>query len=93
MHLLKFLKNSPKCRSNKDWEACKKEQNLCFSLLRLNKEDYFGTLDIKSVTDNKMFWKTVVPLFSIKSKASNKKTLSDKWKVSYQRPEMRWSVQ
>ena len=40
----------------------------------LNKKDYFETLDIKSVTDNKMFWKTVAPLFSNKSKASNKIT-------------------
>ena len=42
--------------------------------MRQNKKDYFETLDIKSVTDNKMFWKTVAPLFSNKSKASNKIT-------------------
>ena len=49
--------------------------------MRQNKKDYFETLDIKSVTDNKMFWKTVAPLFSNKSKASNKITLSENEKL------------
>ena len=56
----KFLKS----RSNKYREAYKKQQNLCVSLLRQNKIDYFETLDIKSVNDNKMFWKTGT-LFSL----------------------------
>ena len=63
------------------WQAYKKQRNLCVSLLRQNKKDYFETLDMKSVTDNKMFWKTVAPLFSNKSKASNKITLSENEKL------------
>ena len=73
----KFLKS----RSNKDREAYKKQRNLCVSLLCQNKKDYFETLDIKSVTDNKLFWKTVAPLFSSKSKASNKIILSENEKL------------
>ena len=73
----RFLKS----RSNKDREAYKKQRNLCVSLLCQNEKDYFETLDIKSVTDNKMFWKTVSPLFSYKSKASNKITLSENEKL------------
>ena len=73
----KFLKS----RSNKDREAYNKPENLCVSLLHQNKKDYFETLDIKSVTDNKIFWKTVAPLFSNKSKASNKITLSENEKL------------
>ena len=49
--------------------------------MRQNKKDYFETLDMKSVTDNKMFWKTVAPLFSNKSKASNKITLPENEKL------------
>ena len=64
----KFLKS----RSNKDREDYKKQQNLCVILLRQNKKDYFEILDIKSVTDNKIIWKTMAPLFSNKSKESNK---------------------
>ena len=67
--------------NNKDREAYKKQQNLCVSLLRQNKKEYLETLDMKSVTDNKMFWKTVAPLFSNKSKASNKITLSENEKL------------
>ena len=73
----KFLKS----RSNKDREAYKKQRNLCVSLLRQNKKDYFETLDMKSVTDNEMFWKTVAPLFSNKSKVSNNITLSENEKL------------
>ena len=49
----KFLKSG----SNNDRETYKKQRNLCVSLLHQNKKDYFETLDMKSVTDNKMFWK------------------------------------
>ena len=49
-------------------------------ILRQNK-DYFETLDIKFVTDNELFWKTVAPLFSDKSKESNKITLSENEKL------------
>ena len=73
----KFLKN----RSNKDREAYKKQRNLCVSLLRQNKKDYFEILDIKYVTDNKMFRKTVARFFSNKSKASNKILLSENEKL------------
>ena len=45
--------------------------------MRQNKKDYFETLDIKSVTDNKMFWKTAAPIFSNKSKTSSKIALSE----------------
>ena len=49
--------------------------------MRQNKKGYFETSDIKSVIDNKMFRKTVAPLFSSKSKASNKITLSENEKL------------
>ena len=35
-------------------------------LLRNTKRAYFNNPDIKKATDNRTFWKTVVPLFSIK---------------------------
>ena len=46
-----------------------------------NEKENFETLVIKSVTGNKMFWKIVAPLFSNKSKASIKKTLSENGKL------------
>ena len=62
-------------------EAYKKQRNLCVSLLHQNKKDYFEALDVKFVTGNKMFWKTVAPLFSNRSKASNKITLTENEKL------------
>ena len=73
----KFLKS----RSNKDREAYKIQRNLCVSLLHQNKKDYFETLDMKSVTGNKMFWETVASLFSNKSKLSSEITLSENEKL------------
>ena len=44
-----------------------KQRNLCVSILRKNKRDYFGNLNNKIVTDNRKFWKTISPLFSEKA--------------------------
>ena len=44
-------------------------------MLRQAKFDYYKTLDIKCLTDNRKFWKTVKPLFSDKIQASSKITL------------------
>ena len=45
--------------------SIKKQKNLCMSILRKKKRDYFGNLNNKIVTDNRKFWKTKV-LFSPK---------------------------
>ena len=50
-------------------EEYKKQRNLCVSLLKKAKKNHFANLDIKSVTDNKNFWHTVMPLFCNKVKA------------------------
>ena len=54
--------------------------------MRQNKKDYFESLDKKSVTVTKMFWKTVA-VFSNKSNVSNKITFSEKEKliINYQK--------
>ena len=67
----KFLKN--RAKSNR--VSYNKQQNFCVSLLRKTKKDYYGNLNEKDVIDNKMFWKTVKPLFSDKVKSSEKITL------------------
>ena len=37
--------------------------------------DYYGNLDVKSITDNRKFWKTVKPLFPEKVQTSSDITL------------------
>ena len=47
--------------------AYNKQRNLCVSLLRKSKKDYFGKLDNKIISDSRTFWKSISPLFSEKS--------------------------
>ena len=47
----RFLKN----RSNGNRDLFRKQRNLCVSLLRKSKKDYFSKLNDKQRTDNKRF--------------------------------------
>ena len=55
-----------KCKSQEKWNAFKKQRNKCVKILRKAKVDYYGNLDLKNISDNRKFWKTVKPLFSDK---------------------------
>ena len=59
----KFL--SEKYQANKD--NYKIKRNLCKKLLQKTKNSYFSNLDRKKLTNNRTFWKKVVPLFTSKS--------------------------
>ena len=52
-----------------------KYRNYCTGLFRKEKRSYYNNLDIKLITDNKKFWKTVGPLFSEKHFSNKKITL------------------
>ena len=58
----KFLK-SRKLSDRKNYIS---QRNICKNLLKNTKRTYFNNLDIKKVTDNQTFRKTVAPLLSIK---------------------------
>ena len=53
----------------------KRQRNYCVNLLKKEKKKYYDNLNIKSITDNKTFWKTVKPLFSEKNNPGGKITL------------------
>ena len=55
--------------------AYTKQRNYCVTLTRKGKKEYYDSLDVKDITDNKTFWKTVKPLFSDKSKCRRAITL------------------
>ena len=57
------------------------KRNFCKTLLRTTKKEYFSNLDIKKVTDNKTFWRTVVPNFSNKNSKSEKIILNEEGKT------------
>ena len=44
-------------------------RNICVSLVRKAKQNYYKNLDLKSIGDNKDFWAVVKPLSSDKIKA------------------------
>ena len=53
-------------KSDIDRKAYNKQRNYVVSLLRIEKKNFYSSLDTKVVTDNRTFWKTVKPLLSEK---------------------------
>ena len=53
-----------KCLEDKD--AFKKQRNYCNRLYKRERRKYFNNLNLKDITDNKTFWKTVKPFLSNK---------------------------
>ena len=50
--------------------------NYCVSLLLKSQRGYYENLNIKNVTDNKLFWKSVKPLLSGKSRIRDRINIS-----------------
>ena len=50
----------------------KKQRNYCVKLLKREKKAYFSSLNINSISNSKMFWKTIKPFFSEKNVTNNK---------------------
>ena len=55
-------------RATNNFENYKTQHNICVNLLR---KQYFGNTYVKSVTDNKKFWKTIRPKLSNKCKTAS----------------------
>ena len=58
-------------------EAYNRQRNICTSLCRKNKREYYSRLNPSSVTCNKIFWKAIKPLFSEKMFNGESITLVD----------------
>ena len=70
------LKNKfNKERNHINWCNYKRQRNHCLSILRKTKKEYFNSLNIKQVSDNRLFWKSVKPFFNDKGSNSLKITL------------------
>ena len=48
-----------------------KQMNICASLVKKAKRNYYENLDLNDINDNKKFWATVTPLFSNKMKSAD----------------------
>ena len=69
-------------KSDIDRKAYNKQRNLCVSLIRREKKNFFNNISTRDITDNKTFWKTVKPLFTDKIQTKSKITLIEKKVVS-----------
>ena len=47
--------------------AYKKQRNYCVLLMCQSKKQYYGSLNVNHITDNKNFWRVVKPNFSNKN--------------------------
>ena len=66
-----------KLNKNKTIEAnlaYKRQRNLCTSLAKKAKREYYANLNPSVISDNKMFWRTIKPLFS--DKVTTSKSIS-----------------
>ena len=78
MHRCKFKNIYNKKRTNDNMANQKKQRNFCVNLLCKTKTDYFQNLNIRDLSDNRKFWKTIKPYFSNKGLNSNKLLLKEK---------------
>ena len=67
----RFLKH----RSDENRRLFQKQRNMCVSLLRKAKKEYFSPSNINKVVEHKSFWKIVKPFLSNKTISSEKITI------------------
>ena len=65
-------------KSDIDRKAYNKQRNICVTLIRQEKKNFYSNLNMRHVADNKMFWKKVRPLFTDKIQTKSKITLIEK---------------
>ena len=65
-------------KSDFDHKAYNTQRNLCVSLIRQAKKQFFSNLNTNVATKNKTFWKTLKPFLLDKVKTKSKITLIDK---------------
>ena len=58
-----------------------KKQSYCVSLMRQSKKQYYGSLNINHITDNKNFWRVVKSNFSNRILGTNRVILRDGGKI------------
>ena len=70
-----------KKKTEQNKKECNKQRNFSVSLARKARKELFNNLNVKCITDNKIFWKIIKSYFSNKS-TRNEKTTSAKKKQS-----------
>ena len=66
MKNLQLKKRYNKNRNNENWYFYNKQRNICVSLLRKTKTNYFKSVKMQDITGNEQFWKIIWSYFSDK---------------------------
>ena len=69
-------------KSDIDRKAYNKQRNLCVSLIRLEKKNFFNNIITRGIIVNKTFWKTIKPFFTDEIQTKSKITLIEENVVS-----------
>lgn len=77
-----------KWRTEENWSDYKNRRNSCVSLFCKTKAKYFHKLNVKDLSDNKRFWKTVKPYFSNKDMSSKKLVLEENNRINTKKKEI-----
>ena len=77
MHRSKLKNIYDNYRTEDNWENHKKQGNFCVNLLRKTNTEYFQKLNVKDLSDNRKFWKTIKPFLSNKGLKCNKLMLKE----------------
>ena len=72
-----FLKN----RTEENRNNYAKQRNLCVTLLRKSKREFYGNLNEKKLCDNKKFWGVVKLVLSNKVVSNEKITLAERGSI------------
>ena len=81
MNRSRLLNKYRKKKTEETKLAYKKQRNFCVKLLRKTKKEFYNNLNVKCITDNKLFWKTVKPSFTDKTLKDERITLVEKNEV------------
>ena len=80
MHRARFCNKHLRNKTDGNKRKHTKQRNCCLLILRKSRREYYSSLDVKNITDNKTFWKTK-PFLSDKVASTQKITLIDKDKI------------
>ena len=81
MKRLRLRNNFLRNRTEENKILYNRQRNYCVSPLRKSRRGYFENLNITNVTDDKLFWKSVKPLLSDKSRIRDRINISEKGKI------------
>ena len=81
MHTTRFHNKYLRNKTDENERKYTKQRNYCVSLLRKSKREYYSNLDVKNITDNKVFWKTVKLFQSNKVTSTQRITLIENDKI------------